>query len=84
MARPFRIQYPGAFCHITSRGNELKDVFKSQKDRDFSRDRIDTWFFINSMDQEPCPVIGRQFYLKRLLSINSWVIRVTIGNVEQR
>ncbi|UCH01225.1 MAG: transposase [Deltaproteobacteria bacterium] len=34
MARPLRIQYPGAFYHITSRGNELKDVFKSQKDRE--------------------------------------------------
>jgi hypothetical protein len=29
-----RIEYPGAFCHVTSRGNEQKDVFKSQKDRE--------------------------------------------------
>jgi REP element-mobilizing transposase RayT len=34
VARPLRIEYPGAFYHITSRGNELKDVFKSQKDRE--------------------------------------------------
>ncbi len=33
MARPLRIVYPGAFYHVTSRGNEQKDVFKSQKDR---------------------------------------------------
>ena len=32
MARPLRIEYPGAFYHVTSRGNEQKDVFKSQKD----------------------------------------------------
>lgn len=34
MARPLRIEYPGAFYHVTSRGNERKDVFKSQKDRE--------------------------------------------------
>jgi len=34
MARPLRITYPGAFYHITSRGNEQKDVFKSRRDRE--------------------------------------------------
>ena len=34
MARPLRITYPGAFYHITSRGNEQKAVFKSRKDRE--------------------------------------------------
>ena len=34
MARPLGIEYPGAFYHITSRGNELKDVFKGQEDRE--------------------------------------------------
>lgn len=34
MARPLRIEYPGAFYHVTSRGNEQKDIFKSQKDRE--------------------------------------------------
>jgi len=34
MARPLRINYPGAFYHITSRGNERKEVFKSQRDRE--------------------------------------------------
>jgi len=33
MARPLRITYPGAFYHITSRGNERKAVFKSKHDR---------------------------------------------------
>ena len=27
MARPLRIAYPGAFYHITSRGNENKEMF---------------------------------------------------------
>ena len=34
MARPLRITYPGASYHITSRGNERKDVFKSKRDRE--------------------------------------------------
>ncbi|MBK5273494.1 MAG: transposase [Desulfuromonadales bacterium] len=34
MSRPLRIEYPGAFYHVTSRGNEQKDVFKSQRDRE--------------------------------------------------
>jgi REP element-mobilizing transposase RayT len=34
MARPLRIEYPGAFYHVTSRGNERRDIYKSQKDRE--------------------------------------------------
>ena len=34
MARPLRITFPGAFYHITSRGNERKNVFKSNRDRE--------------------------------------------------
>ncbi|MGO8989041.1 MAG: REP-associated tyrosine transposase [bacterium] len=34
MSRPLRIQYPGAFYHVTSRGNERKMVFQSTRDRE--------------------------------------------------
>jgi putative transposase len=34
MSRALRIEYPGAFYHVTSRGNERKEVFKTQKDRE--------------------------------------------------
>ena len=34
MARSLRIQYPGAFYHITSRGNDRQDIFKSERDRE--------------------------------------------------
>ncbi len=33
MARPLRIQYPGAFYHVTNRGNERKPIFKDDVDR---------------------------------------------------
>lgn len=34
MARPLRVEFPGAFYHVTSRGNERKAVFKSPRDRE--------------------------------------------------
>ncbi len=34
MSRPLRIQYPDAFYHVTSRGNERRAVFVSQRDRE--------------------------------------------------
>jgi hypothetical protein len=33
MARPLRITNPGAFYHVTSRGNEQMAVFKSKRNR---------------------------------------------------
>ena len=34
MARPLRVTFPGAFYHVTTRGNERKAVFKSKRDRE--------------------------------------------------
>lgn len=34
MARPLRIEFPGAFYHVTSRGNEKRTVFQSIGDRE--------------------------------------------------
>jgi len=33
MARPLRIQYPGAVYHVTCRGNERRDIYRDDKDR---------------------------------------------------
>jgi putative transposase len=33
MARPLRIEYSGAAYHVTSRGNEMQDVFRDDEDR---------------------------------------------------
>ena len=33
MARPLRIEYPGAHYHVMSRGNRREDIFLSDKDR---------------------------------------------------
>ena len=34
MARPIRIEFPGAFYHVINRGNAGTDVFKSDRDRE--------------------------------------------------
>ena len=33
MARPLRIEYPGALYHITSRGNARDDIYLTDTDR---------------------------------------------------
>jgi hypothetical protein len=33
MARPLRIEYPGAYFHVMNRGNHGEDIFLSDKDR---------------------------------------------------
>ena len=33
MARPLRIEFPGAVYHVTSRGNEKRPIFKNDGDR---------------------------------------------------
>jgi REP element-mobilizing transposase RayT len=33
MGRPLRIEYPGALYHITSRGNERKEIYLDEEDR---------------------------------------------------
>ena len=42
MARPLRIIFPGAFYHITTRGNECKAVFKSKRDREKFLEYLET------------------------------------------
>jgi hypothetical protein len=32
MARPLRIEFPGALYHLTSRGNESRPIFLDNKD----------------------------------------------------
>jgi hypothetical protein len=42
MARALRITFPGAFYHVTSRGNERKAVFKSIRDREKFLEYLDS------------------------------------------
>jgi REP-associated tyrosine transposase len=40
MARPLRIEYPGAFYHVTTRGNAGGRIFRSDKDREYFLDLL--------------------------------------------
>src|SRR5919106_2501983 len=42
MARPLRINYPGAFYHVTCRGNERKHIFADDRDRSAFLDKLKT------------------------------------------
>ena len=34
MARPLRVEYPGAFYHVINRGNAAENLFKSKRDQE--------------------------------------------------
>lgn len=34
MARPLRVEYPGAFYHVINRGNAGEKIFRSNSDRE--------------------------------------------------
>lgn len=42
MARPLRIAFPGAFYHVTARGNEQKAVYRSKRDREKFLEYLET------------------------------------------
>jgi len=33
MVRPLRIEYPGAWYHVNSRGNEKKKIYRDDQDK---------------------------------------------------
>jgi hypothetical protein len=44
MARPLRIEYPGAYYHVMNRGNRRVDIFLTDKDRKVYLDGwADSW-----------------------------------------
>ncbi|MGA1869603.1 MAG: transposase [bacterium] len=34
MARPLRVEYPGAYYHVINRGNNLENIFKNDRDKE--------------------------------------------------
>ena len=41
MARALRIQYPGAVYHVMSRGNQGREIFRDDEDRQLFLKRLD-------------------------------------------
>jgi len=44
MARPLRIEFPGALCHVTSRGNARQRVFRDDEDREMFLATLPGWW----------------------------------------
>ena len=42
MARPLRIEYPNAFYHVTARGNERKEIFRDESDKERFLDYLES------------------------------------------
>jgi REP-associated tyrosine transposase len=40
MVRPLRIDYPNAFYHVTCRGNERKNIFRDDRDREVFLEKL--------------------------------------------
>jgi len=55
MARPLRIEYPGAFYHVTSRGNERKTVFQTNRDREKYKKETGFLFTQETLDSGSSP-----------------------------
>ncbi len=34
MSRPLRCEFPGSWYHVTARGNERKNIFRDERDRE--------------------------------------------------
>ena len=49
MARPLRIEYEGACYHVTARGNERKQIFRSKADFDRFR-----WYMLEAKEKFGC------------------------------
>jgi hypothetical protein len=41
MARPLRIEYPGAIYHVLSRGDRREAIFRTEADRELFLDLLD-------------------------------------------
>jgi len=45
MARLLRIEYPGAYYNVTSRGNERKAIYRDNEDRERFLVLLERWMF---------------------------------------
>ena len=63
MARPLRIVYPGAYYHITCRGNERKAIYRDERDRSVFLDKLRTSLEIYQVRVHAYVLMGNHFHL---------------------
>ncbi len=62
MARQWRIEYPGAFYHILSRGNEQQEIFRSDDDREMFLDLIGAFSDRFQIDMLAYVLMGNHYH----------------------
>jgi putative transposase len=63
MARPLRINYPGAFYHVTCRGNERRNIFADDQDRSAFLDKLRTSVGIYEVKVHAYVLMSNHFHL---------------------
>jgi REP element-mobilizing transposase RayT len=63
MARPLRINYPGAFYHVTCRGNERKIIFANDRDRSLFLDKLRTSIGIYRVQVHAYVLMSNHFHM---------------------
>ena len=63
MARQWRIEYPGAFYHILSRGNERQEIFRSDDDRELFLELIGDFSSRFQIDVFAYVLMGNHYHL---------------------
>jgi REP element-mobilizing transposase RayT len=63
MARPLRIDYPDAYYHVTCRGNERKDIFKDDRDRNVFLEKLQASLEIYSVRLHAYVLMTNHFHL---------------------
>jgi REP element-mobilizing transposase RayT len=63
MARPLRIDYPHAFYHVTCRGNERREIFRDDSDRETFLQKLQTSLEIYQVRLHAYVLMSNHFHL---------------------
>jgi REP element-mobilizing transposase RayT len=63
MARPVRCEFPGGWYHVTARGNERKDIFRSDRDREHFLQVLAEWEGRYGLEAHAYVLMGNHHHL---------------------
>ena len=63
MARALRIQYPGAYYHVTCRGNERREIYKDAEDRKLFKEKLKVSLEVYAVEVLSYVLMGNHFHL---------------------
>jgi putative transposase len=62
LARPVRIQYQGAYYHVTCRGNERKEIFADEYDRKTFLEKLGASLEVYNVNLIGCVCMTNHFH----------------------